>query len=179
MPVPWIDPVRKSNTLTVYNGIEEGSWAGVFKYLTQNFHAITHKLVKIVEETDMDKANVVLQLSDGDSTYTYDGTPGRAVLVGTKHGATKPFQRDGKMEKAASFLPRNPEDANINYLRFIALHEMLHASGFTLNSEHSNSGLFASPVTMQFGKVTSSAQFKSMPPFYLADKTKAALGSIW
>src|SRR4029077_9810351 len=110
MPVPWIDGVRTSHTLTVYNGIEEGSWAGVFKYLTANLHAITHKLVKLVEETDMDKANVVLQLSDGDSTYTYEGVPGRALLVGSKHGATKPFQREGKMEKAASFLPRKPED---------------------------------------------------------------------
>lgn len=181
MQVPWIQGVKSSKKLTVYNGIEEGQWAGVFKYWIDNFSALTHKKVSLKEETDMDAANVVMQLSDGNSSFTYDGTSANAVFSGTAaHGKTLPFQRDGAVEKAAVFLPRKPSENHVNHLRFIAAHELIHACGLVTNDEHSNDGVFiTAPNFLNGGKVSASAATKKMPPYFLSPKTQSALGSLW
>ena len=80
MQVPWIDSVKSAGYLTVYNGIDKGKWSGVFKYLLHNFSALTNKKIDLKAETDMNAANVVMQISDCVGTFTYDGTPGKACI---------------------------------------------------------------------------------------------------
>src|SRR5437773_2091116 len=181
MQRPWIRSVKDSGKLTVYDGIEEGRWAGVFKYLISNFSGLTHKKVSLVEESDMNAANVVMQLSDGNSSFTYAGATANAIFPGTAaHGKTLIFRVDDLVEKAAVFLPRNPSENHVNHLRFIAAHELVHACGFVTNDEHANDGVFMSfPNFLQGGKISASADSKKMPPYFLASKTQSGLGALW
>ena len=117
MQVPWIDSVKSAGYLTVYNGIDQGKWSGVFKYLLHNFTTLTNKKIDLKAEKDINAANVVMQISDGVGSYTYEGTTGKAVFSATAaHGKTLPFQRDGRMEKAAVFLPKAPTYDHKNHL---------------------------------------------------------------
>lgn len=177
----WIKSVKDSGKLTVYNGIEEGQWAGIFKYWLTNFSGLTHKKVGLVEETDMNAANVVMQLSDGNSSFSYAGVTAKAVFPGTAaHGKTLPFQVNDLVEKAAIFLPRNPSYNHVGHLRYIAAHELIHASGLVTNDEHANDGVFMNlPNMLDGGKISASADSKKMPPYFLASKTQSALGAIW
>ena len=181
MQVPWIDSVKSAGYLTVYNGIDKGKWSGVFKYLLHNFSALTNKKIDLKAETDINVANVVMQISDGVGTFTYDGTPGKAVFSATAaHGKTLAFQRDGRMEKAAVFLPSAPSYDNKNHLYFIAAHELVHAAGLVTNDEHGNDGVFMNlPNFLPGGKVNAQKGSKEMPPLFLDSKTHSALGSIW
>ena len=180
--VPWnASFLPKEGHLTVYDGIEKGHWAGVYKYLLQNFYDLTHKKIKLDPEKDMDKANVVMQIADGSGTFTYDGTTAKAVFAATAaHGKTIPFQRLGQMEKAAVFLPSKPSYNHKNHLIFIAAHELIHAAGLVTNEDHGDDGVFMNlPNFINGGKINAQQGSKDMPPLFLDDKTHAALGSIW
>jgi hypothetical protein len=181
MQVPWIKSVQSAGVLTVYNGIEKGHWAGVFHFLLQNFSGLTNKKIGLKQEKDMDAANVVMQLSDGVGSFNYDGTNYPAVFSGTSaHGKTLPFQRGGTVEKAAVFLPRNPEYNHKNHLHMIAAHELIHAAGLVTNDEHSSDGVFMNlPNYLPGGKINSQKGSKVMPPLFLDSKTHTSLGSIW
>jgi hypothetical protein len=182
MPVPWSSSfLQKAGQLTVYNGIERGHWAGVFKYLLHNFLDLTNKKIGLAQEKDIDKANVVMQLSDGVGTFTYDGTAAKAVFAATAaHGKTIPFQRSGEMEKAAVFLPSKPSYNHKNHLIFIAAHELIHAAGLVTNQDHGDDGVFMNlPNFLNGGKINAQQGSKVMPPLFLDDKTHSALGSIW
>jgi len=181
MQVPWIDSVKSAGYLTVYNGIDQGKWSGVFKYLLHNFTTLTNKKIDLKAEKDINAANVVMQISDGVGSYTYEGTTGKAVFSATAaHGKTLPFQRDGRMEKAAVFLPKAPTYDHKNHLYFIAAPELIHAAGLVTNDEHGSDGVFMNlPNFLPGGKVNAQQGSKEMPPLFLDSKTHSALGAIW
>lgn len=181
MQVPWIDSVKSAGYLTVYNGIEQGKWSGVFKLLLHNFLSLTNKKIDLKPEKDKDAANVVMQIADGVGEFTYDHTTAKAVFSATAaHGKTIPFQRDGHMEKAAVFLPKSPTYDHKNHLYFVAAHELIHAAGLVTNDEHGNDGVFMNlPNFLPGGNVNAQKGSKEMPPLFLDSKTHSALGSIW
>lgn len=181
MPVSWVQSVKNAGELTVYNGIEKGHWAGVFKYWLHNFSALTNKKINLKQEHDMNAANVVMQIADGNVEFTYAGTTAKGTFIATSaHGKTFPFQVGGEVEKAAIFLPKSPSYGEKNHLYYIAAHELIHAAGLVTNKDHGDDGVFMNlPNFLPGGKVNAQQGSKVMPPFFLDSKTDSALGSIW
>jgi hypothetical protein len=110
------------------------------------------------------------------------------------HGLTWLLSRDGVIEKAAVFLPSQPQVNTPNGLRavgpnvmkLIAIHELVHACGLT-NNEHSPNDLFQANPQVDHGdmaagdKVTIQAGGKVswMPPFVLSGPTANHIRRLW
>lgn len=177
--MPWMQSVRNTGQLTVHNGVARGKWSGVFKPAITTFNSIVKAGVKLVETNDENAANIVTQLSDGKSQFTYDGNIATAQFNATMAaGITLIFSRDGAVEKAAVFLPREPKESHANVLLFIAVHEFIHACGLD-DDEHAGDGVFMTSPNIQGGKLWAQKGSKKMPPLFLAPKTVTKLQSIW
>lgn len=178
MAKPWIKSVRDAKQLTVYNGITAGKWANIFKPALLSFNKLRAG-VKLVEAKDKTQANVVMQLACATCSFDYEGESHHAVLGNTlTHGKTLIFSRDGFVEKAAVFLPSEPDQKHVNVLKFIAVHELVHACGLT-DAEHAGDGVFMTLPNIRNGQIWSSANSKKMPPMFLAPGTITKLKSIW
>ena len=174
---PWLSRVKTSGKLKVYNGISIGKWAGVFQPALASFNKNSRLTVKMVEEKDKDQADIVMQLSSGNSCFVYDKTPYPVVFDGTlAHGKTKTFARDGFIEKAAIFLPNEPKESHVNVLKFVAVHELIHACGLVEHDKHD--GVFIDLPNIANGQIWASAGSKKMPPLFFAKKTIARLKEV-
>lgn len=175
MITSWSSSIKDTGKLTVYNGIAVGKWATVFKAALASFNKNSGLTIKMVETKNKDQANIVMQLSGGTSSFEYDGTTYPVVFDGTlAHGQTLTFARDGGIEKAAVFLPITPKENHIDVLRFIAVHELIHACGLE-NGEHAGDGVFITLPNIRNGKIWASADSKKMPPLFFSQSTISKL----
>ena len=182
MAMSWMTSVKDTGKLTVFNGLNAGRWATVFKPALDSFNKLSNQYglgVKLEGATDKAQANVVMQLSGGTASFEYDGNVGTASFDGTAaHGITLIFSRDGAVEKAASFLPTNPKENHVDVLTFIAVHELIHACGLD-NNDHANDGVFMTLPNIRGGKIWASQDSKKMPPLFLAPSTVSKIQGVW
>jgi hypothetical protein len=171
----WTADVVKNGELTIYNGISVGQWANVFTAALQSFKKNSGLKLKLTPVKSEASANVVMLLSEGNASYPYGGNNDPIIFSGTSaHGKTRMFRGDGGIEKVVSFLPANPTYNHVNYLRFIAVHELIHACGLD-NDEHANDGVFMNSPNMGGGKIWASNDTKKMPPLFFSPKTQGKL----
>lgn len=193
----WSDNIKKSKTLFVYNGITNTKWKSIFSSVLQSFNKLPHgiKAKPIADET---KANVVMFTSEGIAKYKYDGQELAATFDGNRfHGYTMLLHQQNStvLEKAVVFLPSEPqirggfkdngdeiiESPNLNQMRVIAVHELIHACGLD-NAEHDDDGLFQKNLVPSGDKMASLMAVKGskpMPPMYISGATKAKILNNW
>lgn len=178
MDKSWDRKVLKdADKLTVYNGINVGRWSTVFVRALQSFNRNSGLTVKLVSASDKGAANIEMLLSEGSSSFPYDGTEYPVVFDATlAHGKTKTFDRGDGIEKAAIFLPLEPKENHVNVLRLIAVHELIHACGL---DAHNNDGVFITAPNVRNGQIWASKGSKKMPPLFFAPKTVMRLQEIW
>jgi hypothetical protein len=184
MKFPWIQSVRDTNKLTVFNGINAGHWVNVFSFALHTFNKISGLKMQMVPSKDEDSANVVMKLSEGNATYPWGGNSDPIVFVGTAaHGKTRLFRNESdEVIKAVTFLPAKPADDHIHVLQHIAIHELVHACGIdngAKNEEHDSDGVFITLPNIANGKTYSTPATKKMPPFFFGSKTKTSLSTYW
>jgi hypothetical protein len=197
MLLPWIESVKKTKTLLVFNGITNTKWKSIFPLALQSFNKLSIG-VKAKEIKDEKMANVVVFTSEGIAKYTFDNQELVANFDGTRfHGYTMLLHRQNVfiLEKAAVFLPNEPkirggykdngdeiiESPNLNQMRVILVHELVHACGLD-NAEHDEDGLFQKNLVPNGDKMASliaNKGSKPMPPMYLSSGTKTKILSNW
>jgi|CXWL01.1.fsa_nt_gi hypothetical protein len=202
MAMPWNSAIKRKKQLAVYTGSSLGSWAGILKEAIREFNSLSrkHQLgVTLIESsnppTDNGGADVSIQSANGAVSFSYGGETRNGSFSGIQmHGLTWLFSREGFLEKAAVFLPSQPQvstpkvvrPVGPNVMKLIAIHELVHACGLT-NHEHSPNDLFqANPqvypgdtasgdkVTIQVG-----AKVSLMPPFFLSGPTVNHIRLLW
>lgn len=167
----WNSAVRSTGQLTVYDGISKGQWATVFKAALDSFNKNSGLQMKMVRAKTKEDANVVMTLADA----TVVGHSGSLA-----HGRTRMFRDGGSGEilNVEIYLPENPSANHPNYLRFIAVHELVHACGLD-NGEHSDDGVFITLPNFSNGKIKSTKTSKRMPPLFFNASTRAKLSKAW
>src|SRR5262245_8923248 len=117
MAIPWIIPIKRKKQLSVYTGSSLGAWAGIVKDAIREFNTLS-QVYKLgvtltqasVPSTSTGGADVSVQAVNGSASFNYDGETRAGSFSGTGlHGLTYLFSRDGGLEKAAVFLPSQPQ----------------------------------------------------------------------
>jgi hypothetical protein len=200
MAKPWLDGVRKSGKLTVYDGLTSGKWVHLFKAALEGFNEVSKRYglgVTMAKAADEKSANVVMRISSGVASYEYDGAAISESFDGKRlHGYTMLIGREGEreIEKAVVFLPSDPrssagfirgkevfEKANLDMMRVVAVHELIHACGLE-NGDHSDDGVFCGTmVPTGTGKVQAwgKKDARAMPPLFLIPSTVSKVASLW
>lgn len=168
MAIAWLEAVRKSGQLSVFlaDSVKNGPWAVVVKQALDDFNAISKRVglgVRLVASneplTDTGGANVKLEAAGGSVSASWGKKAETENFSASGlHGRTFQFQRDGALEKAFVFLPKEPKINTPKGLRavgspvmkVIAVHELLHACGLE-NSDHSNDGVFEGNPNIEYG----------------------------
>jgi hypothetical protein len=194
MLIPWIDSVRSTKKLTVFNGITAAKWATVFSPALVSFNKLNLGITA-EQAKNKDAANVVVFSSERGASYTHGKIEHSSDFDGSRfHGYTMLFHPEGLLEKAVVFLPADPkvsggfirgkevfDRANPNQMRVIFVHEMIHACGLD-NGEHDDDGLFQKsliPVGSKIGSLMPSKDSRPMPPMYLSQATKSKIIQNW
>lgn len=197
MMMKWSESVRKSKTLLVYNEITNTKWKSIFSSVLQSFNKLPLG-IKAKQTSKKDEANVVMHSSDGVAEFNFANEKQVATFDGKRfHGYTMLLRRaeSSFLEKAAVFLPSEPlirggfkdngdeiiESPNLNQMRVIAVHELIHACGLD-NDEHDDDGLFQKNLVPSGDKMASLMAVKGskpMPPMYISGATKAKILNNW
>jgi hypothetical protein len=200
----WIESVKNTNQLAVYDGIGGGRWANVFKKALGEFNKLSRRYglgIRVKDAGGEGGAQVLMRLGAGAATFEYDQKTYSSVFDKAKmHGSTHLVSRRGesRVEKAFIFLPSEPQistpngirDAGINILTFIAVHELIHACGLH-DSDHGIDGVFYSNPGAYPGdtpkqdkvtvtrKVGSKLKISMMPELFLDNATVATIQRLW
>ena len=197
MSKPWLSSVIEKGELTVYNDLKSGNWVHIFESARQAFNQL--KLpVQMKAADDEDIANVIMRVSSGSTTFDYGGSsqPGQVLDPTRLHGATRFVTGPDGTEKAIVFLPSQPrsapmfrqgqtiyEDATLDMMRVIAVHELVHACGLENGDHATTGGLFYFPLAPDGkGKIIAPVkgqEKRPMPPMWLDGGTKTKIGSLW
>ncbi|OLD92121.1 MAG: hypothetical protein AUG84_02110 [Chloroflexi bacterium 13_1_20CM_4_66_7] len=198
MAKPWKRTVRDSGKLTVHNGLKSGTWVHVFKPALQLFNQLGLP-VRMTEADDEQSANVVTRIASGVAAYEYDGATLSHAFDGTRlHGYTILIGREGQQgtEKAAVFLPSDPrsgprfqggkavyDDATLDMLKVIAVHELIHACGLENQDHATDGGVFYFPLAPDGkGKMIvpeTGKDGRPMPPLRLGGSTTGNVARLW
>lgn len=194
--LPWLRDIRKTHQLTIFNGINQGRWVHVFHKSIKAFNELSDKYilgVTFVEESDADKAQVVMRVADGPVSFTHGGKTNAGTFDGKRlHGLTMLFGEQidvvGHVEyaRAAIFLPSKPDldvkpAAAIDMMNVIAVHELVHACGLD-NDDHAGDGLFYSPLSQSGDKLIvpeRGKNLKPLPPLWLDQPTIKKVKMHW
>lgn len=204
MAMEWIDSIKESGKLSVYDGIGGGRWANVFRKALDEFNKLSKRYglgIRVNRAGGEGEAQVLMRLAAGAAAFEYDRTTYSSVFDKNKmHGSTHLVSRKGEpnVEKAFIFLPSEPQistpngirHAGINILTFIAVHELIHACGLH-DSDHGIDGVFYSNPGAYPGdtakqdkvtvtrKVGSKLKISMMPELFLDNATVGTIQRLW
>ena len=167
----WNNAIKSTGQLTVYDGISKGPWATVFKVALESFNKNSGLTMKMVRAQSKESANIVMMLA-GSDVFGSNGS--------LAHGKTRMFRdaASGEIQNVEVYLPEQPTMTHPNYLRFITVHELVHACGLD-NGEHSDDGVFITLPNFSNGKIRSTKTGKPMPPLFFNGSTRAKLSKAW
>ena len=196
MPTPWKKGIKDTGQLLYFN--QGGAWSMDIDQAAATFNGLKFP-VKFTATKEKSKANVVIKLSMGADSETFDGS----VLstspnfdATSLHGFTRTLAELNEKEKTVAmifvvtFLPGKAK-ATANQKNIVIVHEMIHACGLdggrpdgskASDQDHDSEGLFAAVMnTTPDGLIeaTAPAGTKPMPPIRVGAKTSATIKSIW
>ncbi|HUF05424.1 MAG TPA: hypothetical protein VMM38_14780 [Aridibacter sp.] len=200
MPRPWMDSVKDSRKLTVRNNIGSGNWSSLFSGGLREINRLMSSAslnITFQEATGDSSADVIVAVSDGPISFTYDGTTRtRAFENNRLHGYTGLIRREGNnyIERAFVFLPSAPEmntpsgtrRTGIQVMTLILVHEFVHCCGLSDN-DHSPDDIFNGNPTTNPGSrpdrdkvgIMGSNGYVWFPPYFLSNTTVGKIQSIW
>jgi len=180
MGVPWIDSIKNSGQLSVFN--KAAAWADGFHAAMIDFNQLGLG-VKLVAAKDEKSANVVVLLSSGPGQYNYQGdiasTDGN-FKPDRLHGQTAALAHDELKDRffAAVFLPGKVKGTK-KQREVIIVHEFIHAAGMV---EHDTVGImFPQMQESDDGLLEYMPErgAKAMPPIRVGSKTASIVRSLW
>ena len=154
---PWDPKVKATGKLLVWDEISVGRWSTIFDLALASFNKhMAGAGVTVEKAPSKGKANVIMKLKPS------------KVTNGNARMWLRDPQKDMVME-AEIFLPddrrvgENQEEASVDQLEIIAVHELIHACGLA-NRDHGGDGLFNSPLTPMEGKFTYAQKGRNQTP---------------
>jgi len=196
MPTPWKKGIKDTGQLLYFN--QGGAWSTDIDQAAATFNGLGFP-VKFSATKEKSKANVVIKLSMGPDSETFDGS----VLstspnfdATTLHGFTKTLAELNEREKTVSMIfvvtfLRGKAKATAKQKNLVIVHEMIHASGLdggkpdgskASDQDHDSEGVFAAIMnTTADGLIeaTAPAGTKPMPPIRVGAQTSAKMKLIW
>ena len=178
--VPWIDSIKDSGQLLVFN--KAPSWADGFHAAMLDFNQLGLG-VKLVEAKEEKAANVVVLVSSGPGQYDYQGdiasTDGD-FKPDRLHGQTAALAHDELKDRffAAIFLPGKVKGTK-KQREVIIVHEFIHAAGMV---DHDSVGIMFPQMKESSDSLIEylpDKGAKAMPPIRVGSKTAKIVKDLW
>jgi hypothetical protein len=200
MAKPWIDSVKQSGKLTVYDGIGGGKWSSLFQQSLNEFNELlkgSGLSLTFEKAADEASAQVVVKISDGPASFEYGKDKFSYAFNGKGlHGFTGQVSRgtDPRIEKAFVFLPSNPQmntydglrPTGIGVMKCILVHEFVHACGLE-NKDHGTDDVFHGSPQTNYGDTAAEdkigirrdGKYIWFPPVVLSSATIGKIKALW
>ncbi|HET9406058.1 MAG TPA: hypothetical protein VFO39_02370 [Candidatus Sulfotelmatobacter sp.] len=180
MGVPWIDSIKNTGQLSVFN--KAAAWADGFHQAVIDFNQLGLG-VKLVAAKDEKSAHVVVLLSIGPGQYNYRGdiaSTDSNFKPDRLHGQTSALAHDELKDRffAAIFLPGKIKGTK-KQREVIIVHEFIHAAGMV---EHDTVGImFPQMLESQGGLLEYLPEqgAKPMPPIRVGTNTARIVRGLW
>jgi len=180
MGVPWIDSIKDSGQLSVFN--KATAWADGFHDAMIDFNHLGLG-VKLVVAKEEKSANVVVLVSSGPGQYNYQGdiaSTDNDFKPDRLHGQTAALAHDELKDRffAAIFLPGKVKGTK-KQREVIIVHEFVHAAGMV---EHDTVGIMFPQMQESHGGLLEympEQGAKPMPPIRVGAKTARIVRGLW
>ncbi|MGD0136159.1 MAG: hypothetical protein ABSE57_29280 [Bryobacteraceae bacterium] len=180
MGVPWIDSIKGSGQLSVFN--KAPAWADGFHAAMIDFNHLGLG-VKLVAAKDEKSANVVVLVSSGPGQYNYQGdiaSTDNDFKPDRLHGQTAALAHDELKDRffAAIFLPGQVKGTK-KQREVIIVHEFIHAAGMV---EHDTVGIMFPQMQASNGGLLEylpERGAKAMPPIRVGRQTASIVRGLW
>jgi hypothetical protein len=180
MGVPWIDSIKNSRQLSVFN--KAPAWADGFHAAIIDFNQLGLG-VKLVAAKDEKSANVVVLVSSGPGKYNYQGdiaSTDNNFKPDRLHGQTAALAHDELKDRffAAIFLPGKVKGTK-KQREVIIVHEFIHAAGMV---EHDTVGIMFPQMQESNGGLLEympEQGAKAMPPIRVGGQTASIVRGLW
>jgi hypothetical protein len=180
MGVPWIDSIKNSGQLSVFN--KAPAWSDGFHAALIDFNHLGLG-VKLVEAKNEKSANVVVLVSSGPGQYNYQGdiaSTDNNFKPDRLHGQTAALAHDEVKDRffAAIFLPGKVKGTK-KQREVIIVHEFIHAAGMV---EHDTVGIMFPQMKESDGGLLEYLPEQgatAMPPIRVGSKTATIIRGLW
>lgn len=197
MAISWTKEVAQSGELKVYSDASVGGkWKTAVSNSLAAFNRHAGGRPKFVEVRDRKTANVEVIVGSGNVKVEYDGQEFNKTVIGIRTaGFTRLLHTEGgPVEKAFVLLPATPminspgktRYTGIKVMTFIAMHELVHATGLE-DADHTPGDVFEGNPSLRLGsgpdddvvEVTNGRKKKPMPDPVLSAVTLAKIAKNW
>ena len=180
MGVPWIDSIKGSRQLSVFN--KAPAWADGFHAAMIDFNH-PGLGVKLVAAKDEKSANVVVLASSGPGQYNYPGdiaSTDNDFKPDRLHGQTATLEHDELKDRffAAIFLPGQVKGTK-KQREVITVHAFIHAASMV---EHGTVGIMFPRMQESNGGLLEylpERGAKAMPPIRVGRHTTSIVRGLW
>jgi hypothetical protein len=198
MPTPWLDKVKQTKKLLVYN--DAGAWKTSVEKAIKTFNKLGFP-VTLELTTEIDSANIFIKLSMGPDSHTFKSRFYGDPEVSTRkkfnpewpHGDT-PLVVDpdrSAVAFAATFLPGKLMNPSEGLKEVVIVHEFIHGCGLDGGigggktdgtQDHDSEGIMYDIMIPDGGGLIEGTRpkgVKAMPPIRVGVKTRHKIKSIW
>jgi hypothetical protein len=181
MPTPWLNRIRETGQLTVFN--KGGVWADSVNAAITTFNTLPFD-VELVAEKDEKSANVVVILANGPQQYTREGytVDTGSFKFDQFEGLTRTLtdKRLNAIFFAVIFLPGKLPKPARGQKEVMIVHEFIHACGVPEHETTPNGGImYDIMVPSNGGLQEGSKQAPPMPPIRVGPQTLSRVESVW
>lgn len=196
MPTPWLKRIRETGQLSVHT--IAGAWAAAVDKSVVTFNGLGFP-VRLVNEKEENKANIVVKLSSGPDSYKHYvdvAATGSDFDASRLHGLTSTLTDSNDRKKkyeiffAAIFLPGKAQATN-GQKEVILVHEFIHACGLdggmpdgskNKNQDHDSIGIMFAQMAKEGDGLIEYLHdkgAKAMPPIRVGPQTICKTQMIW
>ena len=198
MPTPWLDKVKQTKKLLIYN--DAGAWKSAVEKAIKTFNSLGFP-VTLVDETDVDKANIYVKLAMGPDSHTFksrfygdpDVSTSRKFNPEWPHGDTRLVVDPDRsaVAFAATFLPGKLNNPSEGLKEVVIIHEFIHGCGLDGGigggktdgtQDHDSAGIMYDIMVPDGNGLIEGSKpsgVAAMPPIRVGGRTICKLKSIW
>jgi len=182
MPTPWLNRIRETGQLTVFN--KGGAWINSINAAIRTFNTLPFS-VKLVAAKEEKSANVVVILAHAPQHYTRDGTTvdtDRGYNFDQFQGDTETFteKRLNAIFFAVIFLPGKLHKPSAGQKEVMIVHEFIHACGVDEHETTPHGGImYDIMVPSGEGLKEATNEGETMPPIRVGPQTLSRVQSVW
>jgi len=198
MPTPWLDKVKQTKKLLIYN--DAGAWSTSVEKAIKTFNSLGFP-VTLATETDVNAANIVIKLSMGPDNHTFksrfygdpDVSTSKKFNPEWPHGDTRTVVDPDRsaVAFAATFLPGKLKNASEGLKEVVIVHELIHGCGLDGGigggktdgtQDHDTEGVMYDVMATDGNGLIEGTRPKgvrAMPPIRVGVKTRRKIKAIW